>query len=150
MENNLLEVWLILSVVLLVADIFSLTIAMFFGSLAALTVGGAIYFNVIAESSVESQLIVFCMAYFLWGVCLWKPLKNLRQKLGGQTEYQDIVGSEAVVAQDVTSNNAFKVKWSGTLMRARLSENQQELHLKSGDVVEVISVKGNMLTVVSK
>ena len=150
MENNLLEVWLIVSVVLLVADIFSLTIAMFFGSLAALTVGGAIYFNFVSESNLQSQLIVFCISYFLWGVSLWIPLKNLRKRLGGKKEYQDIVGSEAVVSQDVESNHEFKVKWSGTIMRARLSDDKKDVHLKSGDVVEIISVKGNVLTVISK
>lgn len=151
MENNLLQLWLLLGVVLLVIDLISLTIVLLFASIAALSVGGAIYLNIISSTDLQPQLITFFTAYALWAIILFKPLKNLRTKLKTNGGYNDMIGSQAIVEKEISdASQEFTVKWSGTIMKAKLDESVKEPNLKQGDVVQIVSVKGALLTVKPK
>ena len=151
MDNNLLQLWFILGVVLFIIDLMSLTIVLLFASLAALSVGLAIYLDLISQTDLQPQLITFFASYVFWGVVLYLPLKNLKTKLKNNGGYHDMIGSEASVEKDVASDaKDFQVKWSGTIMQARLDEEYKNTSLKKGELVEIVSVTGAKLKVKPK
>lgn len=151
MEHNLLQLWLILGVILFIIDLISLTIVLLFASLASLSVGLAIYLDFISQIDLQPQLITFFASYAFWGVVLYQPLRNLKTKLKHTGGYHDMIGAEALIEKDVDSDiKDFQVKWSGTVMQARLDERYKNTPLKKGDLVEIVSITGAKLKVKPK
>jgi membrane protein implicated in regulation of membrane protease activity len=146
MTNNILETWLILGVAILILEIFSTSIILLFVSLAAILVGGLIYFDVILETNFYAQLATFLIACFAWAILLWIPMTKLRKKIYTK-KYNDVVGSEAVLEEDAKYAKYFKVKWSGVSMQAKIDKKFKDATLKKGDIVKITAVNGNKLTV---
>ncbi|MFT6346114.1 MAG: hypothetical protein ACJA02_000338 [Myxococcota bacterium] len=144
--NNILETWLILGIVFLVLDIFATSVIFLFVSLAAILVGGLIYFGVILEDNFYAQLATFLIACFAWAILLWIPVKKLRKKIYTK-KYNDVVGSEAILEEDAQYGKYFKLKWSGVYMQAKIDEQFKDATLKKGDIVKITAVNGNRLTV---
>jgi membrane protein implicated in regulation of membrane protease activity len=141
------QYWLIIGVLLIIADIFSLTIAMLFAGLASLTIGGLVHFDIIAQDNLYAQISLFFGTSFIWGIALWILVKKLKNKIY-TNKYNDIIGSDAIVEDEfATSQRDFNVKWSGTIMKARLETKNKEFKLRKGDRVMIVSIEGILLTV---
>jgi membrane protein implicated in regulation of membrane protease activity len=146
MTNNILETWLILGVAILVLEIFSTSIILLFVSLAAILVGGLIYFEFILETNLYAQLATFFIACFAWAILLWIPMTKLKKKIYTK-KYHDVVGSEAIAQENGQYGRYFKVKWSGVSMQAKIDKKFKDATFTKGDIVKITAVNGNKLTV---
>lgn len=134
-------IWMLISGALIIAEVFaSLHLALLFAGLAALTTGGVIAFGLVDDGDVILQLVIFFAATTFWAAILWKPL--LKRRAGSQ--YNDLIGKIAIAESDFKGNSG-KVKWSGTIMNARLASD--EFEIKAGEELIIKSIEGNILTV---
>ena len=120
-SNNPAGFWLILSLILFIAEVTMLQlIGVLFLALGALLLGVLITLGIFAESSLVSQVALFLCFSGLCALILWKPLKRLKSKKG--QEYSDVIGSYAtVIDAPLEQGKIGRVKWSGTIMRAKLA-----------------------------
>lgn len=94
--------------------------------------------------ALEHQYTIFGLISFLWMIILWWPLKKYiyqKHEIMGQFE---IIGSEVEVFNNISPGELGQVKWSGTIMNAKLDENEQEAAL-TGQKIYVHKVLGNVL-----
>ncbi|MDX2096114.1 MAG: NfeD family protein [Alphaproteobacteria bacterium] len=139
--------WLLAGAVFIGIDIFGMPgIGFLFAGIAALMVGSAIEFAVLGDDQLIAQFALFFLITSISAALLWTRLKNAHRP-----SYSNILGSEAVVAAPGLSGGAEgQVKWSGTLMRARLAEGAEADRLPEGTVVVIRQVEGNLLFVARK
>lgn len=139
--------WLIGGAACIAIEMFGVPgIGFLFAGIGALMVGGGIELGVLAGDNFTIQLLVFVAISCISAALLWKRLKAARKP-----SYNNIVGTEAVVADGgLSGRQEGQVKWSGTLMRARLMEDARVDVVSSGTVVIVKHVEGNLLYVVPR
>lgn len=133
--------WLIAGAVFIAIEIFGMPgLGFLFAGIGALLIGGAIEFGVIGAGDYLVQFALFFVFACISAAMLWKHLKP-RVK----TSYSDIVGSEAVVAPPgLVGNREGQIKWSGTLMRARIVPNDGYDAIAEESAVIIHSVEGNL------
>jgi membrane protein implicated in regulation of membrane protease activity len=136
--------WLAAGAVFIGVEIFGIPgIGFLFAGIAALIVGGAVEFGVIAADNISFQFLLFFAFTSISAAVLWKKLKK-----NPKPNYNNIVGTEAIVVGDgLVGNKEGQVKWSGTLMRARLVPNAGMDVISADTVVIVKSIEGNLLYV---
>lgn len=93
-----------------------------------------------------AQFTCFFAVTVVSGVVLWKPMKKFRSSHAG---YNDVVGATAIADSDITKLQEGKVKWSGTIMNAKLAPHAKS-EVKSGDNIEIVGVEGTTLIVKPK
>lgn len=144
--GSITTMWLIAGTICFFLEAMAIPgVGFLFAGFAALTVGGLLAGGLLDAANVLTQLGVFFIATAVWAAALWKPLKRLQSK----NEYQNIVGGTAIVdSEPLEKGKTGQVKWSGTVMRARLAEDATD-SIPAGNEVKILSVKGNVLTVTS-
>lgn len=140
--------WLIAGAVLLALEAFGIPgMGFLFGGIAAILVGTLVETGLIDPLDLITQGAVFSLTTVLFAALLWKKLKSWR--LNPNTpHYHNMVGTEAVVTQELIHDRVGEVRWSGTLMRARLADTHGSLTL--GTTVIIRAVEGNVLLVAAK
>ena len=140
--------WLIAGAVLLALEAFGLPgIGFLFAGIAAILVGALVEIGLIDGAAIVTQFGVFGLATVLFAVLLWKKLKSWRINPSAP-HYHNMVGTEAVVTQELINDAIGEVRWSGALMRARLAEKHGSLTV--GSTVIVRAMDGNVLLVAAK
>lgn len=136
--------WLVAGAIFIAIEIFGVPgIGFLFAGIGALAVGGLTDAGLIPPDNVQLQFVFFFVISCASAALLWKRLK--RQK---RTPYSNMVGSEAIVAKPgLVGSKEGQVKWSGTLMRARLIENDGLLAVADESTVVIKAVEGNLLIV---
>lgn len=82
---------------------------------------------------------------FFWLVILWWPLKRYNYRKNKHPEYFDMIGNEVEVYGDVLSaEEVGKVKWSGTIMNAKLNSDELD-EAKVGEKLYIRQIHGNIL-----
>lgn len=139
-------IWLAVGAVFLVLEIIGFAGAgLIFAGLAGLSVGYAIQMGWLAEGSSLWQVAWFFILTAVWAALLWKPIKRFTKKpSSGAPMYQNITGTRARALTDMAPGVEATVRWSGTVMRARL---EGDLPAKAGDELAVIRIEGNVLMV---
>jgi membrane protein implicated in regulation of membrane protease activity len=139
--------WLIAGAVFIAVEIFGVPgIGFLFAGLAALVVGGGIEFGLIDADGYLVQFVLFFLISITSAIVLWKRLRDKRPP-----SYSNMVGTEAhVAAPGLAGKREGQVKWSGTLMRARLADDVNIDVLPEGETVIIRHVDGNLLHVVPK
>ncbi|PIR38081.1 MAG: hypothetical protein COV35_07525 [Alphaproteobacteria bacterium CG11_big_fil_rev_8_21_14_0_20_39_49] len=147
--NHVALIWLILSAVFFVLEVSLVPgIGFLFEGLAAITVGGLINFDIINSNSYFEQFAYFFGLIFAWAAVLWYPLKKFRSESKG--DFKNIVGDSAIVCgKTLDKRKTGKVKWSGTIMNARLFDGDEKESVEKDDEVYVREINGNVLTVTS-
>jgi membrane protein implicated in regulation of membrane protease activity len=141
--------WLIAGAVLLALEAFGIPgIGFLFAGIAAVIVGGFVELGVIDPLAATTQWGVFFLTTTLLAVLLWKKLKTWRMNPNAP-HYSNIVGTEAIVTQPLVGDAVGEVRWSGTLMRARLAA-QTVAELPVGATVIIREADGNILLVAPK
>jgi membrane protein implicated in regulation of membrane protease activity len=150
MEYNIMIIWLVVGVVLFVAEMVIPGIGFLFAGAGALTVGMLLNFSVLSMDNTLPQILVFVFSTAVWTVILWKPIQKLR--LGrNKTSYNNIVGETAVVSgKGLSKAGGGEVLWSGANMLAKLDEQSDADYLEPGKQVTIKEIKGNILTVIPK
>lgn len=143
-------VWLVVGVVLFIAEMIVPGIGLLFAGCAALTVGMLLNFSVVPVDNSLLHLLIFVGATVAWTVILWKPIQKLR--LGrNKTSYNNIIGETAIVTdKGLSKTQGGEVFWSGANMRAKLDEKSTVQHLETGSQVIIKEINGNVLTVIPK
>ena len=141
-------IWLVVSAVFFMLEVSLVPgIGFFFAGLAAITVGGMINFGHIESAAYFEQFAYFFGLIFAWAAVLWYPLKKFH-KNSENNDFQNVIGDSAIVESNVLDKKkAGNVKWSGTITKARLYQEDEKDSVNKGDEVFVKEVKGNVLTV---
>ena len=139
--------WLIAGAVFVGIEIFGVPgIGFLFAGIAALMVGGGVELGVIAAENTLLQFALFFLTTTISAVLLWKKLKEVRGP-----SYSNMVGTQAeVMGGGLTGKIEGQVKWSGTIMRARLAEEVIIDVLPAGTFVVITKVEGTLLHVAPK
>ena len=140
--------WLLAGAVLLALEAFGLPgIGFLFAGLAAILVGALVETGIVGPLDNVTQLGVFFLVTTLLAVLLWNKLKSWRLDPNAP-HYHNMVGTEATVTRELINDGIGEVRWSGTLMRARLADKHGSLLL--GATVIIRAVEGNLLLVSPK
>ncbi len=116
-----------------------------FSGLSALCVGLLAYFGLADTLAVQAAW--WCLFSVLWAVVLWHPLKKFR--IGkNANNYSDIIGSTATVnSANLRKDREGQIKWSGSIMQARLSSSASLEEIPQGMEVEIMEIQGNVALV---
>jgi len=138
--------WMVLGVIFFLAEIFLTPgFGFLFASLAAIALGGIIMVMGEVPSLYMQIFYFFCLTIF-WAILLWRPLKKWTMSKGDA--YEEYVGTTAIVNDKPLVRGKFgTVKWSGAVMKARLSKNSLENEVKKGETVWVHEMKDGTLIV---
>lgn len=109
--------------------------------LAVLTTGMLIYFSVLTDSA---AVIIGSVTVFtaLYGVLLWKPLKNLQEKRQSNKVSSDLTGMSFILQQDISPGSPGTYHYSGIDWTVKTTEVITE-----GTEVEVIDLQVGVMTV---
>lgn len=150
MEHNVMIIWLVVGVVLFVAEMAIPGIGFLFAGAGALTVGMLLNFSVLSVDDTLLQILVFVVSTAIWTIILWKPIQKMRMGKN-KTSYNNIVGETATVTdKGLSKTNGGEVIWSGVNMRAKLEEQSGFEFLEAGKQVIIKEINGNILTVIPK
>ena len=141
--------WLIGGAALLALEAFGIPgIGALFAGLAAIVTGLLIEFGALPADDLLAQGATFFLATVLFAALLWKKLKNWRLSPGGP-RYRNMVGDEAIVVDALSGDFTGNVRWSGTVMQARL-QHGTVAELPIGARAVITAVDGNVLIVAPK
>jgi membrane protein implicated in regulation of membrane protease activity len=144
--ENAPYLWLVLGALMLAIEAFGATgIGFLFAGLGAIIAAIAAHLG--WAETVWGQTSYFFGATVLWAALLWIPMQRLKaQKHAGAENFSNMQGDEVVVLSDVLeAGKTGEVRWSGTTMKAKLSEGSPSL--KKDDVALIAEVKGTLLIV---
>ena len=146
--NNIIIIWIAVGVICLALEAMAVPgVGFLFAGLSAITVGGLINLGILGQASHIEQVSLFLAFVFVWAAILWIPLKNFSFK-NEVNAFNNIVGDIAEVESDVLIKGKIgKVKWSGTIMRARLDVDDTVQSVLKGTEVYIKLVDGNTVTV---
>ncbi len=147
MSNSLY--WLIASAVLFALEAFGIPgIGFLFAGLGAIVTAGLIEAGILAPDDLVSQWALFFVVTTASAIVLWRKMKTWRMNPNAP-EYSNMVGTEATVTSAISGTGEGQVRWSGTLMRAKLADHSAA-SLAEGAAVTVTRVEGNTLFVTLK
>lgn len=139
------EWWVIWAFVgILIELLLAPGLGMFFISCGALTVAGLM---LIFPDIETYQYPLFCIFSFFWVATLWKPIQcYILSKSKRLYNVSDIIGQEVeVVDRPLIAGGVLgQVKWSGTIMNAKL-DYDFGTDVPAGTILEVKKVEGNVL-----
>lgn len=109
--------------------------------LATLTTGALIYFGVLTDST---SIIIATITVFtgLYGVVLWKPLKQLQEKRQSSKVNSDLTGMSFILQQDISPGSPGTYHYSGIDWTVETTEVITE-----GTEVEVIDLQVGVMRV---
>ncbi|MCC8417537.1 MAG: NfeD family protein [Rickettsia endosymbiont of Bryobia graminum] len=140
---TLVEFWLVAGIIFIIIEFAKLpNIGFLFLGLGALS-------NTILLNNypyfLKYQLITFGLISFFWFAILWWPLKLYSRKKDKKAEYNDLIGKEVLVYdKEILLGKIGKISWSGTIMNARLSDNDTKPAFQ-GDILRILQIEGNVL-----
>lgn len=150
MENNLLTnptAWYVIGIVLVLFEVKLGGVGLFFAGLGAITTAAFAQFSIFGfEASSLSNILCFFIATTAWTAALWKPFKNFVNAKKGEG-FSDVIGTEAVVEKNIKKGETGKVKWSGAIMRAKISETSSHSEINSGETVKIVDKKDGVLII---
>ena len=136
------EIWLIVGLIFLIVEFTKLPgIGFLFLGLGALINSVLVYNYSVFE---EYQYTSFGLVSFLSFIVLWRPLKKYMYNKNSRGSHFNIVGSEVeVYANPLLPDKLGQVKWSGTIMNAKLINGSFQAEI--GEVLVICEVQGNVL-----
>lgn len=132
--------WLVAGVILIFAEFTIIQgVGLLFAGISALFVG---ILTESAGTNLTYQWVIFLATTIILTTLLYKPLRNYQSNK--DAKYSDIIGQSATVVGTLEPNVIGQVKWSGTLMKARLTSAKP---ITDGKTVKIMAVDGNILLV---
>ncbi len=141
--------WLILGASLILAEMLLFPgMGLLFAGLAALSVGILTGIGLYAETDYLLQIGTFLVLTGIWAAILWKPLKRFGAEPSSGVTYRNIVGTTGKISStELNRQDGGQVRWSGTIMQARLDEQSSRETLSKGTGVTITGIAGNILIV---
>lgn len=139
--------WLIAGAVFIAVEIFGIPgLGFLFAGIGALLVGGAVELGLLAPEDLIKQFVLFFALSTISAALLWNKLKRKVE-----INYNNMIGDDAVVVEPgLMGSKEGQVKWSGTLMRAKIDPDCGISVLASESSVVIRRVDGNLLYVAPK
>lgn len=136
------EFWFLIGVVLILLEFAAIPgIGLLFIGFGAFTT--ALLLSLYPELIIY-QIIVIGFTSFFWFLVLWWPLNKFLYKSTNGV-YSDMVGGMVTVSgKDLEPGEVGIVTWSGTIMKAKLTDDETE-PAKLGQTIYIREVKGNVL-----
>jgi membrane protein implicated in regulation of membrane protease activity len=146
MEYNLSapEYWVILGFLAVLFEmLFVPGLGILFIGLGAITIAGSISWY---PEIIHYQYPLFALFSFLWFGMLWQPLKKYLYNKPTTKNTSDVIGNDVEVIGSPLrpSGGLGQVKWSGTIMNARLDPDVTEPQ-EVGTTLRVKDVDGTIL-----
>lgn len=147
--NYAMWIWISTGLTLMFFEIvMGFPIIMFISGLSAFTTALMLWILSSVNGSVTYQIIIFLAGIPLWALVLWHPLKRALKKNKKGENFSNIIGQIALVDNPGLSKKQIgSVIWSGTIVRARLVENDINDNVSSGKSVRIVEVKDNIFIV---
>lgn len=145
LTDNLVIFWLVLGGMFILLEALALPgVGFLFAGLGAITVGGLLVFDVVDPDFINTSTYFF-IASAAWAALLWIPL-NRYLKLGKDSQFSSIKGQEVeVIENDIVKPKTGKVKWSGTVMQAKISKDSKIKKIAVGETATVVASQGSIL-----
>lgn len=141
--------WLIASGAFFLLEAFGVPgVGFLFAALGAIAAAGAVSLGLIADEAIILQLAICFVVTALSAALLWRKLKAWRMNPNAP-HYSNIVGTEGETVEMLSGDKLGTVRWSGTLMRARLADPSQPA-IPAGATVRITAIDGNVLIVTTK
>jgi membrane protein implicated in regulation of membrane protease activity len=139
-----IEIWITVGLIFILVEFTTLPgIGLLFIGLGSISSAIIMYYF---PEIISFQIASVGLTSLAWFLLLWWPLKIFIYGKKGKagSDYFDLVGMRVKVASDeIIPSSTGKVYWSGTIMNARLvNENTS---VKKDEELYVIQVKGNIL-----
>lgn len=142
-------IWLLTGALFLALEAFGAPgIGFLFAGLGAILTGLLIELDIIAATDYVLHFAAFFINSSLLAFLLWNKVKRLRAPTGQRGEYSNIIGDDAVTIGTLAPDHTGEVRWSGTLMKAKLEAGSEPL--AGGADVVITAIQGNVLTVKAK
>jgi len=143
MDLSLPQIWLIVGLIMLLAELVSVLLVFVFFAIGALLT--ALLASMGLLNSMEIQILAFSAISLLSLVILRKYAKNwLDNKRGKLHEYSEFVGETALVIRDIPANGEGKIYYRGAEWKA-VSFNHTPV--VAGSKVVIIRTDGIVLIV---
>lgn len=145
----MLELWFIAAVLFVILEVvLGFTIVFLFASIASFIIGITLSLGVLEEADVVNQVGMFFAISVVSSILLLRPLKNMMMKRNSTPPVNNYVG-QTVVLQDETliKGNIGHAKWSGTIVKIKIEEDDDGQIYKSGDILRVVNVVDNVFIV---
>jgi membrane protein implicated in regulation of membrane protease activity len=136
--------WILAGTAMVALEVFILPgIGLFFAGLSALVVGILVSLDMIHAENLMAQLGAFFVITGIWAIMLWKPLQKFRHRVTDKRTINNVVGDIAVVTEEgLSRGKTGHVKWSGTLLSARLHSNAKVEAIEGGQNVKIVEMEG--------
>lgn len=146
MEYNLspAECWLIFGFITILFEIcFISGIGLVFAGFGAITTAGVISID---PNMLTYQYPLFAAFSFAWCGVLWQPLKKYLHNKSAVSHTSDLVGVlvEVTGSALVPGGKVGQVKWSGTILNARLDSEVSSEQI-AGTILRVKEVDGSIV-----
>lgn len=144
--DYVIEIWLLVGLLSLIVEFLQFPgIGFLFLGLGALS--NAILIH-IYPGFAKDQYTCFGLLSFAWFLLLWWPLKKYAGRSNKKQESFGILGAEVELVSDLLPGDMGQVKWSGTIMNARLDHSETKI-AEVGQRLYIKAVEGNVLILVS-
>lgn len=117
MDLTLPQIWLIVGLLMLVAELVSVVLVFVFFAAGALIT--ALLASLGLLPSLDSQLLAFSVISVLTLVLLRKQARRLLDRRDTQTEYNEYAGETAMVIKDIPATGEGKIYYRGAEWIAR-------------------------------
>ncbi len=116
MDLSLAQIWLIVGLVMLLAELVSVLLVFVFFAIGALLT--ALLVSVGILPTLESQLMAFSVISLLSLILLRKQAKGLLNRKGKHSEYNEFIGETALVIRDIPNSGHGKIYYRGAEWKA--------------------------------
>jgi membrane protein implicated in regulation of membrane protease activity len=139
--------WLIAAAALMTLEAFGIPgIGFVFAGLSALLVAGVTLAGIFAEEQYVAQFSLWFALTAVLAALLWKPMKRWRVNPEASEQFSNMIGAAAVVCGGaLRRGHTGSAKWSGTTMRAELSDDAAVEELAEGETALIQEVRGTVL-----
>jgi membrane protein implicated in regulation of membrane protease activity len=145
---NISFFWLMLGGLLLILELFLInSIYLLFSVAGAFILSVLLQFNYIKNSDIFLQLFVFSVISAICSLVFYYNRKNIA---ANNVPFDNLIGNEVQVIADSFNDNIIgKVKWSGTIMNAKIA-NGSYLNSSNDAKYVIINIEGNILIIGEK
>lgn len=116
MDLSLAQIWLIVGLVMLLAELVSVLLVFGFFAIGALLT--ALLASIGVLPTMESQLMAFSVISLLSLILLRKQAKTLLSSRGKHNEYNEFIGETALVIRDIPNSGYGKIYYRGAEWKA--------------------------------
>jgi membrane protein implicated in regulation of membrane protease activity len=142
MDLSLPQIWLIIGLIMLVAELVSVLLVFVFFAIGAVLTALLAYSG--ALSSMETQIIAFSVISLGSLIILRKHARHLLDSRGKAFEYQEFIGETAMVIRDIPALGEGRLYYRGAEWKA---ESIEHTPIAAGSKVIIVKTEGIVLIV---